>query len=54
MHEPTVVEKIGLIIVEVVSVVAELTRSYEGTLMRRQLIEDNKRPAVLQTYAQTA
>lgn len=42
VYELTVVEKIWLIIVEVVCIVAELTGADEGTLMR-QLIENDKR-----------
>ncbi|MBU3837050.1 MAG: hypothetical protein H9777_01720 [Candidatus Phocaeicola faecigallinarum] len=52
-YELTVVEKIWLIIVEVVGIVAELTGADEDTLMR-QLIENNKRLEALQAYAQTA
>ncbi len=52
-YELTVVEKIWLIIVEVVGIVAELTGADEDTLMR-QLIENDKRLAALQAYAQTA
>ena len=52
-YELTVVEKIWLIIVEVVSIVAELTGADEDTLMR-QLIENDKRLTALQAYAQTA
>lgn len=53
VYELTVVEKIWLIIVEVVSIVVELTGADEDTLMR-QLIENDKRLAALQAYAQTA
>ena len=53
VYELTVVEKIWLIIVEVVGIVAELTGADEDTLMR-QLIENDKRLAALQAYAQTA
>ena len=53
VYELTVVEKIWLIIVEVVGIVAELTEADEDTLMR-QLIENDKRLAALQAYAQTA
>ena len=53
VYELTVVEKIWLIIVEVVGIVAELTGADEDTLMR-QLIENDKRLAALQVYAQTA
>ena len=59
-YELTVVEKIWLIIVEVVGIVAEvvgivagLTGADEDTLMQ-QLIENNKRLEALQAYAQTA
>ena len=47
VYELTVVEKIWLIIVEVVGIVAELTEADEDTLMR-QLIENDKRLAALQ------
>ena len=53
VYELTVVEKIWLIIVEVVGIVADLTEADEDTLMR-QLIENDKRLAALQAYAQTA
>ena len=53
VYELTVVEKIWLIIVEVVGIVAELTGADEDTLMH-QLIENDKRLAALQAYAQTA
>lgn len=52
-YELAVAEKIWLIIVEVVGIVAELTGADEDTLMR-QLIENNKRLEALQAYAQTA
>ena len=52
-YKLTVVEKIWLIIVEVVGIVAGLTGADEDTLMR-QLIENNKRLEALQAYAQTA
>ena len=42
VYELTVVEKIWLIIVEVVCIVAELRGADDGTLMR-QLIENDKR-----------
>ena len=52
VYELTVVEKIWLIIVEVVGIVAELTGADEDTLIR-QLIENDKRLTALQAYAQT-
>ena len=52
-QELTVVEKIWAIIIEVVAVVAELTGADEEELMT-QIIENNKRLAVLKAYAMTA
>lgn len=53
VYELTVVEKIWLIIIEVVAIVAELTGADEESLMR-QLIENDKRLAALQAYAKAA
>lgn len=53
VYELTVVEKIWLIIIEVVGIVAELTGADEDRLMR-QLIENNKRLEALQAYARAA
>lgn len=53
VHELTVVEKIWSIIVEVVSVVADLTGADEDTLMI-QIIDDDKKLAALKAYAEAA
>lgn len=53
IHELTVIEKIWAIIVEVVALVAELTGADEEVLMI-QIIENDRRLAALQAYAQVA
>ncbi|MDO5396290.1 MAG: transposase [Bacteroidales bacterium] len=53
VHELTVVEKIWVIILEVVAIVAELTGADEDDLVL-QIIENDKRLAALKAYAQTA
>ena len=53
VHELTVVEKIWGIILEVVAVIAVLTSADPEELIR-QIIENDKRLAALQKYAQTA
>ena len=53
VHELTVMEKIWAIILEVVTVVAELTGADEEELMM-QIIENDRRLAALRAYAQAA
>ena len=53
VHELTVVEKIWTIIIEVVVVVAEITRAESEDLIM-QVIENDKRSAALKAYAMTA
>lgn len=53
VYEQNIVEKIWLIIVEVMSIVAKLTGTDENIPMR-QLSENGKRLATLQAYTQTA
>ena len=53
VDELTVVEKIWAIIIEVVSVVSELTGA-DSDELTIQIIENDKRLAALREYAQTA
>jgi len=53
VHELTVIEKIWDIILEVVAVAAELT-GMDNKVMIELIIQDNKRLAAFQTFAQSA